>query len=156
MIARLKASLSTEGPPLAWPDLHDELKDYLPYFRGRVLNAGAGHRDLRPWIDATVTNQDIPNGLHNSHIDIYSPLHAIPRPDQDFDAILCNAVLEHVRNPDEVLREFRRVLKPGGHLYLCIPFMQPEHLDPTDFQRYTKDGLRTLVEKHGFEVIRIE
>jgi hypothetical protein len=30
--------------------------------------------------------------------------------------------------------------------------MQPEHLDPTDFQRYTLDGLKLLVERHGFEV----
>ena len=30
--------------------------------------------------------------------------------------------------------------------------MQPEHLDPTDYQRYTIDGLRREVERHGFEV----
>jgi hypothetical protein len=30
--------------------------------------------------------------------------------------------------------------------------MQPEHLDPTDFQRYTIDGLKLLAERHGFEV----
>jgi ubiquinone/menaquinone biosynthesis C-methylase UbiE len=121
-----------------------------------VLNAGAGHRDLGRWVDGEVVNQDIPQGLHNANIHIWSPLHAIPRDDETFDAIVCNAVLEHVRNPDEVLDEFRRVLKRGGHLYLCVPFMQPEHLDPTDFQRYTKDGLRALVERHGFEVVRLE
>jgi SAM-dependent methyltransferase len=158
MIATLKTKLeqATEGPPLAWPDLHDELRDYLPHLRGRVLNAGAGDRDISPWIDGEVTNQDIANGRHNADIHIYSPLHAIPRADGYFDAVMCNAVLEHVKNPEDVLQEFSRVLKPGGYLYLCVPFMQPEHLDPTDFQRYTKDGLRTLVEKHGYEIIRIE
>jgi hypothetical protein len=34
--------------------------------------------------------------------------------------------------------------------------MQPEHLDPTDFQRYTIAGLKHLAEMHGFEVIRSE
>jgi SAM-dependent methyltransferase len=62
-------------------------------------------------------------------------------------------VLEHVRNPTEALDEFRRVTKPGGILYLVVPFMQPEHLDPTDFQRYTSDGLQELVRVHGYEVV---
>jgi hypothetical protein len=43
------------------------------------------------------------------------------------------------------MREFARITKKGGHLYLCVPFMQPEHLCPTDFQRYTIDGLKKLV-----------
>jgi ubiquinone/menaquinone biosynthesis C-methylase UbiE len=70
--------------------------------------------------------------------------------------IICNAVLEHVRNPHEVMREFNRVLKIGGHLYLSVPFMQPEHRCPTDFQRYTRDGLGELCERFGFTVEKIE
>jgi SAM-dependent methyltransferase len=158
MIVKLRSLLHSPPPepPVVWPSLQDELKDYLHYFTGKVLNAGAGNRDLARWIPGELVNQDIAEGLHNGNIDIYSPLHRIPRPDGYFDAVICNAVLEHVRNPEEVVQEFHRVLKRGGYLYLCIPFMQPEHLDPTDFQRYTKDGLRTLVEKHGFAVERIK
>ena len=142
--------------PLCWPPLEEELRDYLPYLRGRVLNAGAGDRDLAPFVDGELVNQDIEAGLHNGRIDIYSPLDQIPVPEAHFDAIVCNAVLEHVRNPHEVLDEFYRVLKPGGYLYLGVPFMQPEHLDPTDFQRYTKDGLCELVRRHRFGVEKVE
>jgi SAM-dependent methyltransferase len=142
--------------PVRWPAIQDEMAEYLPLFVGEVLNAGAGHRDLQPYIPGRLTNQDLPAGGHNANIHIYSPLHSIPRPDGHFDVIVCNAVLEHVANPDEVLAEFHRVLRPGGHLYLGVPFMQPEHLDPTDFQRYTQDGLKRLVEKHGFAVERLE
>jgi SAM-dependent methyltransferase len=158
MIVQLQRALRCPAnePPLVWPAIEEELKDYRHYFTGRVLNAGAGNRDLSAFVPGELVNQDIAEGLHNGHIHIYSPLHRIPREDGHFDAIICNAVLEHVRNPDEVLQEFHRVLKPGGYLYLCIPFLQPEHLDPADFQRYTKDGLRTLVIKHGFEVEKIE
>jgi hypothetical protein len=46
------------------------------------------------------------------------------------------------------------VLKPGGHMVLEVPFLQPEHKVPTDFQRYTRDGLEHLVTKHGFRVVR--
>lgn len=139
-----------------FPPIEQELGPYKHYFKGNVLNAGAGNRDIRHLIEGKLYNQDIPTGLHNANIDIFSPLHQIPVAENFFDAVICNAVLEHVANPDEVMREFRRVCKPGGILYLCVPFMQPEHLDPTDFQRYTLDGLKRLVDQHGFEVIHAD
>jgi SAM-dependent methyltransferase len=135
-----------------FPSLDSELGEYAAEMTGEVLNAGAGNRDLRSLVPGQVHNQDIAEGLHSEDIDIVSPLHRIPVDDRFFDAIVCNAVLEHVANPEEVMAEFARVCKPGGMLYLCVPFMQPEHLDPTDFQRYTLDGLKLLAERHGFEI----
>lgn len=139
-----------------FPPLERELAGYTHYLRGTVLNAGAGDRDIRRLIDGELINQDIVSGLHNSNIDVYSPLHEIPYGDGHFDAVICNAVLEHVENPHAVMAEFARVLRPDGILYLCVPFMQPEHLDPTDFQRYTLDGLKTLVGEHGFQPLEAD
>ena len=139
--------------PEIFPPIEDELGPYRQYFKGNVLNAGAGNRDIRHLIEGKLFNQDIQTGLHNANIDIFSPLHQIPKEDGFFDAIICNAVLEHVQNPEQVLAEFGRVCKPGGVLYLCVPFMQPEHCDPTDFQRYTIDGLQRQVRLNGFEII---
>jgi SAM-dependent methyltransferase len=139
-----------------FPSLADELGEHAARLEGEVLNAGAGDRDLRSLVPGNVHNQDIAGGLHSADIDIVSPLHEIPVADGFFDAIVCNAVLEHVANPDEVMAEFARVSRPGAVLYLCVPFMQPEHLDPTDFQRYTRDGLELLAARHGFEVDAVE
>lgn len=139
--------------PEIFPPIEEELGPYRQYFTGNVLNAGAGNRDLSHLVEGKLFNQDIPAGIHNANIHILSPLHQIPKEDGFFDAIICNAVLEHVENPEQVLAEFKRVCKPGGVLYLCVPFMQPEHRDPTDFQRYTIDGLQRQVRLHGFEVI---
>lgn len=69
--------------------------------------------------------------------------------------ILSIAVMEHVENPEEVVPELFRVLKPGGHFILEVPFLQLEHKVPTDYQRYTKDGLTRLVTHHGFRVTEI-
>ncbi len=132
-----------------FPTIEAELGPYKHWFKGRVLNAGAGSRDISHLVEGELLNQDI---FEAPHIDYVSPLHAIPVEDGFFDTIICNAVLEHVANPEQVLAEFARVCKPGGTLYLCVPFMQPEHLDPTDFQRYTLDGLEREVVRHGFEV----
>jgi predicted O-methyltransferase YrrM len=142
----------TGGVAHLFPTIEDELGPYRHLFRGRVLNAGAGDRDLSPLVEGELVNQDIPHGLHPGHIDIWSPLEDIPVEDATFDAIVCNAVLEHVMDPEQVIAEFARVLKPGGVLYLGVPFMQPEHKDPTDSQRYTIDGLRALCDRHGLDV----
>jgi SAM-dependent methyltransferase len=143
-------------PSEIFPSLEDELGSCRQLLKGRVLNAGAGNRDLSACVDGELTNQDIPQGLHNSNIHISSPLHLIPREDGYFDVIFCNAVLEHVENPGVVVEEFSRVCRAGGLLYLAVPFLQPEHKDPTDFQRYTADGLAALVESHGFAVEKVE
>ncbi len=139
-----------------FPPIDEELGPFRQYFTGNVLNAGAGNRDIKHLVKGRLFNQDLPQGRHNANIDIFSPLHKIPMEDGFFDAIICNAVLEHVENPEEIMSEFRRVCKPGGILYLGVPFMQPEHLDPTDYQRYTIQGLKSLANRHGFDVIHAE
>lgn len=143
-------------PAQIFPPIEKEFAAHRHLFRGRILNAGAGDRDISPIIDGELFNQDIPHGLHNDNINIYSPLHRIPKPDSFFDVIICNAVLEHVANPEEIMAEFARVLRDGGILYLGLPFLQPEHKDPTDFQRYTADGLIALAARHHFSAQKVE
>lgn len=136
-----------------FPSIEAELSPYSHLFTGNVLNAGAGNRDIGPLIRGTLYNQDIAD---HGNIDFVSPLHEIPAADGFFNTIICNAVLEHVANPEEVMAEFQRVTAQGATLYLTIPFMQPEHRDPTDFQRYTIDGIALLCERHGFRVQTVE
>ncbi len=64
--------------------------------------------------------------------DIESPLakvkmdiHEIPFPENTFDAVLCNHVLEHVRDDIKAMSEIDRVLKPGGFAILQVPFFSP-------------------------------
>ena len=153
MLDKLRRLLSTAT---TWPDLAEEVGDDAKFLTGMILNAGAGSRDISPIIKGKLFNQDIPHGIHNKGIHIYSPIDRIPVKAKTFDTIFCNAVLEHVKNPHEVVEEFHRVLKDEGHIYVAVPFMQPEHLDPTDFWRFTADGLKRIVEQHGFEVVKVE
>ncbi len=45
----------------------------------------------------------------------------LPFPDAAFDVIWCSEVIEHLRNPEFTLAEFRRVLRPGGQLLMTTP-----------------------------------
>jgi len=46
-----------------------------------------------------------------------------------------------------------RVLKPDGHLILSAPWIYPYHSWPSDYYRFSKDGLRVLLEEGGFKVV---
>ncbi len=70
--------------------------------------------------------------------------HQIPFRSGAVDAVVVQAVLEHVLDPERVVREIHRVLKPGGLVYAETPFLQQVHAGPYDFTRYTASGHRWL------------
>ena len=70
--------------------------------------------------------------------------HRIPLPDGSIDAVWIQSVLEHVLEPDRVVSEIHRVLRPDGLVYSEIPFLQQVHEGPYDFTRFTESGQRWL------------
>jgi SAM-dependent methyltransferase len=70
--------------------------------------------------------------------------HRIPLASQSVDAVLIQAVLEHVLEPGAVVDEIYRVLKPSGLVYAETPFLQQVHEGPYDFTRFTDSGHRYL------------
>jgi SAM-dependent methyltransferase len=70
--------------------------------------------------------------------------HRIPLPDGVVDAVLVQAVLEHVLDPWRVVEEVHRVLVPDGLVYAETPFLQQVHEGPYDFHRFTDSGHRWL------------
>lgn len=78
--------------------------------------------------------------------------HDIPLPNNCFDAVIIQAVLEHVIEPSVVVEEIYRVLKPSGLVYSETPFMQHVHEGAYDFTRFTELGHRYLFKK--FQHIR--
>lgn len=70
--------------------------------------------------------------------------HSLPFSDGSFDAVIIQAVLEHVLDPTQVVAEIHRVLKPRGWVYAVTPFMQQVHMEAYDFTRFTHSGHRWL------------
>lgn len=71
--------------------------------------------------------------------------HNLPFEGESFEGVICQAVLEHVRDDKLVIKEIFRVLKPGGVVYVGIPFVQTYHYAPLDYRRYTISGLQEVM-----------
>jgi len=77
----------------------------------------------------------------------------LPFEDQSFDAIVSDQVLEHIEgSPQKAIDETFRILKKGGIALHTTCFLNPIHLPPHDYWRFTPDALKLLTSKHG-EVI---
>lgn len=78
------------------------------------------------------------------NIQFISDAHNIPVQSKSVDAVIIQAVLEHVINPELVVSEIYRVLKDNGIVYSETPFLQAIHEGPFDFTRYTPTGHQYL------------
>lgn len=105
---------------------------------GLVLDCGAGHRDV---YYPNVVNFEI---VEYPSTDVLGVAEELPFEDESFEAVLSIAVLEHVLDPRRAANEIIRVLKPGGTLYVAVPFLQPLHGYPNHYFNMTHEGLRSL------------
>ncbi|MCS7231652.1 MAG: class I SAM-dependent methyltransferase [Elusimicrobiota bacterium] len=79
----------------------------------------------------------------------------IPVEDGYYDIVIITEVLEHLENPDIVLKECYRVLKKNGKIVVTIPFLYPLHKDPYDYQRWLPDKINKEFLSVGFKNIEI-
>jgi SAM-dependent methyltransferase len=78
------------------------------------------------------------------NVDLVCDISQLPFKNNSIDLIISIAVLEHVPDPKIIVEEIARVLKPGGKIYIYIPFIQGFHASPYDYQRYTISGIKHL------------
>ena len=122
----------------------------------RVLDAGAGegrHRALFAHCRYSGVDRAIGDPRWDySQLDSIADLSELPFADESFDALINLVVLEHVFEPDRVLKEFARVLKPGARALIAVPLAWEVHQAPHDYFRYTCHGLRRLLTEAGLRV----
>lgn len=119
--------------------------------RGRVLDAGAGRGAYRELLDGFAESYVGMDVSATPSTDVVGDAQKLPFVDETFDAVFCSQVLEHVPQPEAALKEFQRVLKPGGYLILTVPHLSWLHNEPHDYYRYTPHGLRFLLARAGFQ-----
>ena len=125
---------------------------FVPRITGHVLDVGAGAQPYRQYLpDASnYVSMDISG---SAGADIVGSVLDVPQDDSTFDGIICTEVIEHVSDPRRAIIELNRVSKPGALLYLTAPMSWGLHYEPYDYFRFTKYGLKTILEDGGFRVL---
>ena len=109
----------------------------------RVLDAGCGDKPYYP-LFAERASEYVGVDANHPAADLHAPLERLPVEDASFDVVLCTQVLEHADDPAQVVRELRRVVKPGGRILASTHGVQVYHPDPVDLWRWTHEGLLRL------------
>lgn len=78
-------------------------------------------------------------------IDIVADAQHMPQiPSESADCVFLVSVLQHIPSPQKAIDEVFRVLRPGGVVYVNVPFLFFYHRDPEDFNRFSVPGLECL------------
>ncbi len=105
--------------------------------KARTLNIGSKSVALGPH----VINLDV---CAHPGVQVIGDGQHLPFRDETIGGVVITSVLEHIAAPALAVREIERVLQSGGEVYVEVPFMQPFHPDPEDYQRYSLTGLEEL------------
>jgi SAM-dependent methyltransferase len=128
------------------PLIHNSAEKLLPYCEGIKLFVG-GAGGIAP---SGFLNVDF---LEVDGVDVVADVQHLPFRSDSVAAIDCDAVLEHVADAKLAVSELHRVLRPAGFLHVVVPFCQASHAYPSDYRRWTTQGLRELM--HDFEIVDV-
>lgn len=94
------------------------------------------------------------DGGYCKPLDLVSDIADIPLPNRSLDAIYCSNVLEHVPDGVRVMEEFDRLLRPGGSVFLELPFGGGLHNLPFHYVAgYTHQFFQHYADRLGMEVV---
>jgi SAM-dependent methyltransferase len=147
-LLKLSTTKLKSGPHITRYAMYRRLSEVpLPITSGRVL-AISESANLCELMSITATD------LVDARYPQVSML-SLPYPDESFDFVLADQVLEHIAgDPFVAVAECNRVLRPGGVAVQTTCFVNPIHGHPHDYWRFTPNALRLLHE--GWNVIECD
>jgi SAM-dependent methyltransferase len=141
-----------------WPNIERaiaEARASLHLNSPLVLDVGCGHK---PYHDCFAGSRymAMDRSIDDSSPDFLGDACQIPIRTGAVDIVFSAQVIEHVPKPHEMMKEFHRVLRPGGSLVLSGPMYWPLHEEPFDFYRFTRHGFAHLLRDSGFGQWKIQ
>jgi SAM-dependent methyltransferase len=135
------------------------LADNIPYYKGELYDLGCGEAPYREFFQKHVTKYvgvDWSACIHTSKADIVADLNKpLPIDSNVADTIISLSVMEHLCEPQIMLNEAYRILKPGGTMIIQVPWQWWIHEAPHDYFRYTPYALKYMFGKAGFNDVNV-
>jgi SAM-dependent methyltransferase len=136
------------------------LLKYSRHYNGVLYDLGAGESPYKDFFLQYADQYiavDWAGSYHDTKADIAADLNLpLPIESEVADTVVSLSVMEHLCEPQTMLNEAYRILKPGGGIILQVPWQWWIHEAPYDFFRYTPYGLKYLFEKAGFIDVLVE
>ncbi|WP_138380608.1 class I SAM-dependent methyltransferase [Luteithermobacter gelatinilyticus] len=136
------------------------LERYSAYYQGVLHDLGCGEAPYKDYFLKYVDQYiavDWAESMHKADFDIVADLNQVlPIVSETADTVVSLSVMEHLCEPQVMLNEAFRILKPGGAIILQVPWQWKIHEEPYDFFRYTPYGLKYMFEKAGFSSVCVE
>lgn len=134
----------------------------------KLLDVGCGRGDFSKGfkdlglevfgLDINRPQPEMLKGVKVRYVNIESD--KFPFGDKSFDIVFSKSVIEHLRSPDNFIKEIHRVLKPGGVVIMLTPDWQSQMRiffnDYTHVHPYTVTGLGDLLKIAGFKNVSSE
>lgn len=124
-------------------------------FTSKILDLGCGTDDFSKACRAAGIEAE---GIDFDRCNLESD--KLPYVDDSFSVVTMNAVFEHIKAPDHLMKEVNRVLKKGGVVIIRTPNWQMDFKnffnDPTHVKPYTPSGLSTTLNMYGFKTLFLE
>ena len=131
-----------------------------PLFGQVVYDFGCGEMPYKSLILSTSESYigiDWSNTPHALKADIVADLNCrLPIENEIADTVVSFSVMEHLHNPKNLLDEAFRVLRPGGHIIVCVPWQWLLHEIPHDYYRFSPYVLEKMLVEAGFQNVLIE
>ncbi len=129
-------------------------------YKGVVYDLGCGERPYESFFlqyAQRYVGVDWSNTPHTLRADIIADLNKpLPIESEVADVIISISVLEHLCEPQIMLKEAHRILKSDGSIFLQVPWQWWIHEAPYDFYRYSPFGLKYQFEKSGFTDVQVQ
>lgn len=137
--------------------LDELLEKNKHYYKGIVLDIGGRDRGkfkkpkdkVKKWIFADIEEKHKPDIV----LDVANMKDI---KDESIDIINAIELFEHVEKIEQGLKECYRILKKDGVMILSVPFLYPIHSDPYDFQRWTEDKWKKILNEIVFKIVKFE
>jgi len=142
-------------------DIGDKfLQKHVNIYKGKLYDLGCGEAPYRnfflKYADQYI-GVDWSGSHHDANANVLADLNEpLPVESCVADTAVSLSVMEHLCEPQNMLREAFRILKPSGWMVLQVPWQWWIHEAPYDFFRYTPYGLTYLFQKAGFVDVNVE